>query len=112
MIRYCLTLDLKEDESLIAEYERWHQKVWPEIQKSIFDAGVLSLEIYRHETRMCMIMEVDESFSFERKASMDAANEKVQEWENLMWQFQKALPGSKPGEKWIPMKKIYDLKKV
>ena len=112
MIRYCLTLDLKEDESLIAEYERWHQKVWPEIQKSIFDAGVLSLEIYRHETRMCMIMEVDESFSFERKASMDAANAKVQEWEELMWKFQKALPGSKPGEKWIAMKKIYDLKKV
>lgn len=112
MIRYCLTVDLKNDASLIAEYERWHQNVWPEIEKSIFDAGVLGLEIYRHETRMFMVMEVDESFSFDRKASMDAANPKVQEWEELMWKFQQALPGSKPGEKWIPMKKIYDLKKV
>lgn len=112
MIRYCLTLDLKNDASLIAEYERWHQNVWPEIEKSIFDAGVLSLEIYRHETRMFMVMEVDESFSFKRKATMDAANPKVQEWEELMWKFQQALPGSQPGEKWIPMKKIYDLKKV
>lgn|SRR5690606_17183063 len=112
MIRYCLALDLKNDASLIAEYERWHQNVWPEIEKSIFDAGVLSLEIYRHETRMFMVMEVDESFSFKRKATMDAANPKVQEWEELMWKFQQALPGSQPGEKWIPMKKIYDLKKV
>ena len=48
---------------------------------------------------MFMILEVDESFTFERKAAMDAANPKVQEWEALMWKFQQALPGSKLGEK-------------
>jgi L-rhamnose mutarotase len=112
MIRYCLTLDLKADASLIAEYEQWHRNVSPDIEKSIFDSGVLSLEIYRYETRMFMVMEVDESFSFERKAAMDAANPKVQEWEKFTWKFQQALPGTQTGEKWVPMKKIYDLKKV
>ena len=111
MKRYCLALDLKNDPTLISEYEQWHQKVWPEIEKSIHDAGVIDLEIYRVGSRMFMILEADDSFTFERKASMDAANAKVQEWETLMWQFQQALPGSKPGEKWLLMDKIYQLKK-
>ncbi len=28
--RYCLTLDLKDDPKLIAEYKRYHEKIWPE----------------------------------------------------------------------------------
>jgi L-rhamnose mutarotase len=112
MKRYCLALDLKNDPELIAEYERLHQQVRPEIEKSIVDAGIISMEIYRTGTRMFMIMEVDEAFSFERKAAMDAANPKVQEWENFVWKYQEALPDSKPGEKWTVMKKIFDLKKT
>jgi L-rhamnose mutarotase len=111
MKRYCLALDLKNDPALIAEYEQWHQNVWPEIEQSIRDAGVIELEIYRIGSRMFMILEADDSFTFERKASMDTANAKVQEWETLMWKFQQALPGSKPGEKWLLMDKIYQLKK-
>jgi L-rhamnose mutarotase len=57
-----------------------------------------------------MIMETDDSFSFERKAAMDTGNPKVQEWEQLMWKFQQPLPWAKEGEKWILMDKIFDLK--
>lgn len=39
-MRYCFALDLKNDDSLIAEYERYHQKVWPEIIDSIKSAGI------------------------------------------------------------------------
>ncbi|HET6541860.1 MAG TPA: L-rhamnose mutarotase [Chryseolinea sp.] len=112
MRRYCLALDLKDDPALIAEYEEWHRKVYPENEKNILDSGVINLEIYRVSNRMFMILEVDESFTFERKAAMDAANQKVQEWEALMWKFQQALPGSKPGEKWLLMDSIYQLKRV
>ena len=34
-MRYCFALDLKNDETLIAEYEEYHQRVWPEILESI-----------------------------------------------------------------------------
>jgi L-rhamnose mutarotase len=112
MRRYCLALDLKNDPVLIAEYEQMHRKVWPENEKNILDSGVINLEIYRVSNRMFMILEVDESFTFERKAAMDASNPKVQEWEALMWKFQQALPGSKPGEKWVLMDSIYELKRV
>ncbi len=107
--RYCLALDLKDDEQLIAEYEAYHQNVWPEILKSIREAGIINMEIYRISNRLFMIMEVDETFSFEKKAIMDAQNEKVQEWEQLMWKYQLAIPGAKEGEKWRLMTKIFSL---
>jgi L-rhamnose mutarotase len=110
MKRYCLALDLKDDPALILEYEQHHQRVWPEIEKSITDAGIVILEIYRIHNRLFMIMETEDSFSFEKKAIMDAENPKVQAWETLMWQYQQALPGSKPGEKWQLMELIFQLK--
>lgn len=109
--RYCLTLDLKEDPHLIAEYKRYHEKIWPEITKSIRDAGIRDLEIYLRGTRMFMILEVDDSFSSEKKAEADRKNPKVREWEELMWKFQKALPDAQPGEKWLLMRKIFALEK-
>ncbi|MEO5564198.1 MAG: L-rhamnose mutarotase [Chitinophagaceae bacterium] len=108
--RYCLAVDLKDDEKLIKEYEEYHQKIWPEIEKSITDAGIEQMEIYRIGNRLFMIMEVSSTFNFEKKAAADTANAKVQEWEQLMWKYQQALPNSKPGEKWRLMDKIFSLK--
>jgi len=109
MKRYCLALDLKDDPKLIAEYEEYHKKVWPEILQTISAAGIQQMEIYRVNNRLFMVMETDDDFSTEKKAEMDAANPKVQEWERLMWKYQQALPGSKPGEKWVLMEKIFSL---
>jgi L-rhamnose mutarotase len=67
------------------------------------------MEIYCFGNRLFMIMETEPHFSFEGKAAMDAANPKVQEWEALMWRYQQALPGARPGEKWVLMDKIFDL---
>jgi L-rhamnose mutarotase len=107
--RYCLTLDLKDDPKLIAEYKHYHDKIWPEITQRIKNAGVVDLEIYLLGTRMFMVMEVNERFSFEAKAKADRENPKVREWEELMWKFQQALPEAKPGEKWLLMGCIFKL---
>jgi L-rhamnose mutarotase len=109
MDRYCLTLDLKDDPILIAEYEVWHQKVWPEIIDSIRSSGIENMLIYRFSNGLFMIMEVNKKFSFEKKGAADAANAKVQEWEELMWNYQQAIPGVKAGEKWVLMNKIFEL---
>ena len=109
MDRYCLTLDLKDDPTLIAEYEAWHQKVWPEIMESIRSAGIENMQIYRFANRLFMIMEVNKKFSFEKKRTADAGNAKVQEWEELMWNYQQAIPGVKAGETWVLMNKIFEL---
>lgn len=109
MSRYCFALDLKNDPQLIAAYEQYHASVWPEIIDSIKLADIKSLEIYRVSNRLFMIMETGPDFSFEKKAQMDAKNEIVVQWENLMWEYQQALPTAKPGEKWMLMDKIFTL---
>jgi L-rhamnose mutarotase len=107
--RYCLALDLKDDPQLIDEYKRYHEKIWPEITQSLKDSGIEDLEIYLLGTRLFMILETNEKFSFAAKAEADRRNPKVQEWEKLMWKFQKPLPQAKPGEKWILMERIFKL---
>ncbi|WP_161890451.1 L-rhamnose mutarotase [Pontibacter russatus] len=109
MKRYCLALDLKDDPALIAEYEQRHQAIWPEIRQSILDAGITVMDIYRFGNRLFMIMETEDSFSFEKKAAMDKANPTVQEWEQLMWQYQQEIPGAQPGEKWVVMDRMFSL---
>jgi L-rhamnose mutarotase len=109
MKRYCLTLDLKDDPALIKEYEEHHKRVWPEILKSISDAGIDQMEIYRHGTRLFMIMEVNDDFSFDSKREADRTNLKVQEWEELMWNYQQPIKGATKGEKWVLMEKIFEL---
>jgi L-rhamnose mutarotase len=69
------------------------------------------MEIYLRGTRMFMMMDVGEGFSFEKKAELDRDNPKVREWEKLMWKFQQPLPEAKPGEKWLLMEKIFELER-
>jgi len=107
--RYCFTLELKDDAKLIAEYERCHEKNWPEITQSIRGSGIQDLEIYLFGTRMVVVMEVNEHFSFDAKARADQQHPKVQEWEDLMWKFQQPLPQASPGDKWLLMEKIFEL---
>lgn len=111
MNRYALALDLKDDQKLIAEYEAYHQNVWPEIKESILGSGIISMEIYRLGTRLFMIMETEDSFSFDRKSKADSSNPKVIEWEKLMWEYQQPLPQARPGEKWLLMDQIFKLTK-
>ena len=110
MKKYCLTLDLKNDAALIREYEKFHEEIWPEITESIKESGIQNMEIYRLGTRMFMIIEANDDFSFAEKQKRDKQNPKVQAWEALMWKYQQALPQAKPGEKWMLMKKIFVLK--
>jgi L-rhamnose mutarotase len=111
MRRYCLTLDLKDDPKLIAEYKRYHERIWPEITESIKQSGIEDMEIYLLGARMFMIMEVNETFSSVAKDLADRNNPKVQEWETLMSTFQQTLPQAKPSEKWLLMEKIFTLEK-
>ena len=86
MDRYCLTLDLKDDPTLIAEYEAWHQKVWPEIMESIRSAGIENMQIYRFANRLFMIMEVNKKFSFEIECYL-----KKHWWKKNFWQLSRKI---------------------
>lgn len=109
MKKFHLALDLKDDPSLIKEYENLHRAVWPAVIDSIKASGITRMEIFRTGSRLVMEIEASDDFTFERKAALDASNREVQEWEKLMWKFQQPLPESPPGVKWVPMQKIFEL---
>ena len=109
LTRYYLALDLIDDSKLIQAYEVHHKKVWPEIIESIKKSGIEHLEIFRVENRLFMVLEANETFSFDKKAEIDTSNKRVQEWEYLMWKYQKSLPNTKPGEKWRLMDSIFSM---
>lgn len=106
---FALALDLKADDALIAEYERYHRQIPETIRESLLASGILRMEIYRWQNRLFMLMVTTDDFSPERKALLDKGNPDVQAWEELMWRFQQALPGTKPGEKWQLMSRIFEL---
>lgn len=106
---FALALDLKDDTALIAEYERHHRQIPGVIRKSLTDGGILSMEIYRWQNRLFMVMVTTDDFSLEEKIRVDGKNPDTQAWEKLMWKFQQPLPGAKPGEKWQLMSKIFEL---
>ena len=109
MPRHCFALDLQDDPALIAEYDRIHQNVWPEIIRQIRETGITVMDIYRTGNRLFMILETTDEFSFEAKAAADAADPRVREWEKLMWNYQQSLPNTAAGEKWVRLTKIFAL---
>mgnify|MGYP001953524443 FL=1 len=56
-----------------------------------------------------MIIDVNDEFTFEAKQAADLSNNKVVEWEDLMWTFQQQLPWATGDEKWLLMDKIFTL---
>jgi len=109
MNRYILILDLVDEVSSIKQYEAYHERIPNEIEKSIRESGITSMEIYRYANRLVMEMITDDSFSFEAKAKADQESDAVQAWENLMNQYQQRIPGSKPNEKWVITNRIFSL---
>lgn len=110
MKTYCLALDLKDDPALIEEYKRYHRPdvIWPEVLQSICANGVISEQIFLLGTRMVMILQTSDDFSFEAKAAKDKDNSTMRSWEELMWRFQQPVPQARPDEKWVLMEKIFE----
>jgi L-rhamnose mutarotase len=109
-MRHCLALDLKDDPALIAEYEAYHRSIWPEVRAHLHAQGVTGMEIYRLGTRMVMLMETDDArYDAEAMALASRNNPKIQQWEALMWKFQTPTPWTPEGEKWVGMRRIFEL---
>jgi L-rhamnose mutarotase len=107
-MRYCLALDLIEDDTLIAEYERRHREVWPEVEAHLRRCGVVHLEIFRLGSRLTMVMETDDDrFSFEAMTTAERDNPTVQRWEAEMWRYQRPTPWTEENNKWQLMTPIY-----
>ena len=109
MKKYILFLDLINDEKLISEYINYHKEIPLAIKNSIFDAGIISMEIYRFQDRLAMRIEANDDFSFEYKNRLDMNNSQVIAWEKLMSTYQKNIPGTPENVKWVLAENIFKL---
>ena len=109
--RYCQTLDLKDDPTLIAEYVDRHSeaKRWPEIVEGIRSVGILEMEIFLIETRLFMIVETALDFDWDSAFAHLATLPRQSEWEEYMAIFQVCKEGASSAEKWKLMDKIFSL---
>lgn len=107
---FVLICDLKDEEEAIHAYTECHKSIHPAIIQSLHDSGILQMSIYRWHNRLSMILVGDENFTFEKKAALDNANEKVQEWEAFLGQYQTNLPRTPDNWRWQLMEKIFDFK--
>ena len=111
MKRYCQTLELYDNPSLVEAYIQEHSRVWPEVQAGIREVGILDMQIYALGNRLFMIMDTVDEFDWEKDNARLATLPRQAEWEAYMARFQGADPSLPSTEKWRLMDKIFELEK-
>ena len=111
VIRYCQTLDLRDNPELIAEYRRRHSQehIWKEIPEGIREVGILEMEIYLLGTRLFMIVETPLDFDWDTAMARLGTLPRQAEWEDYMAEFQLVKAGMSSAEKWQLMERIFHL---
>ena len=105
-MRQVLAVDLKDDPGAIATYVEHHQRVWPEVLRSLREAGIERMDILLLGRRLIMIVESTGDFrqAFDSRVASDP---RVAEWEALMRSLQEPAPGRRDGEWWAEMQPVF-----
>ena len=90
----------------IAQYERLHAQVWPEVLAMIHTCNIRNYTIFRHEHTLFAYFEyVGDDFAADM-AKM-AADPKTQEWWTYTDPLQEPLPTRGTGEWWTTMRAVF-----
>jgi L-rhamnose mutarotase len=110
MKQLALTVNLRDDPTVIAAYKAYHADAWPEVIASLQAVGVNQMKIWLLGRRLFMLAEVEDDFDpavdFPKYLTLNA---RCQEWEDLMTTFQEPVPEAKAGEKWVEMEEVFSL---
>src|SRR5829696_1052456 len=110
MNRSVLTLDLRDDPAAIAAYRRHHAEAWPEVVRSLKDAGIREMDIYLLGTRLVMFVELQDGLDLKQVFEQHrSSSPRVAEWERLMQTLQQPPPGAPAGEWWAAMEPVFQL---
>jgi len=109
--RYCKTLKLREEDTLISQYKAVHAPgaVWPEITQGMKEVGIIDMEIYLHGTMLFMIMDTVPDFDHDTAMNVLSSKPRQSEWEAYVSRFQQTSGEASADEKWQIMERIYKL---
>lgn len=107
MKRYCQTLQLVDDQELIAKYIEVHSNVWPEIIEGQRKVGILDMQIYCRGNLLFMICDTVDDFDWQRDMERLSQLPRQAEWEAYVAKFQGCSVDARSDEKWQLMERIF-----
>lgn len=109
--RYVQTMNLRDDDGLIARYREAHDKdhFWDEIKQGIRQVGILEMEIYIRGNVLVMIVDAPLDFHWDTAMRRLAALPRQAEWEDYVARFQQCAAGATSDEKWQMMERMFYL---
>ncbi len=104
MPRCAFRLRLKPD--MVEEYDRVHQRVWPELLARIKQAGISKYSIFRRGQDLFLFMHVE---NFDRTWDFLDRDPVNQRWQKEMARFWEPVPDLQPGERFAIMQEVFYL---
>ncbi len=92
----------------LAEYTRYHAKVWPEVLKTIKECNIRNYSIYHKDGLLFAYFEYVGT-DMEADMARMAADPKTQEWWAIMKPMQSPLPTRGRDEWWAEMQEVFHL---
>jgi L-rhamnose mutarotase len=106
---YCQTLELADNQELIARYCNAHANIWKEIPEGIRAVGILEMKLFLVGTRVVMLVVTPVDFDWDTQMAKLAALPRQHEWEDYVALIQQCKLGSTSNEKWQMMQQIFSL---
>ena len=92
----------------LADYKRYHAKVWPEILAMITACNIRNYSIYLKDGLLFTYFEYVGS-DYDADMAKMAADPRTQEWWDIMKPMQKPLDTRAEGEWWAEMEEVFHL---
>lgn len=109
--RYCQFLEIPDTPELIAKYKECHSKAkqWKEVREGIREVGILEMEIYIYGNKLCMIVETEADFDWNKAMARLATLPRQAEWEAYVSALQGCDPNATSDQKWQLMERMFYL---
>ncbi|MBP8301418.1 MAG: L-rhamnose mutarotase [Planctomycetes bacterium] len=92
----------------LAEYTRYHVRIWPEIEAAIHAAGIRNYSIFHFQGELFGYYEyVGPPEQYAERMRTLAAAPRMREWWDIMEAMQIPHPARQPGEWWAAMEEVF-----
>ena len=104
MPRHAFKLRIKAE--CVEEYDREHQRVWPELLAKLKEVGISDYSIFRRGQDLLLVLRVDDFEKAWNELDRDPVN---QRWQEFMGRLFEPVPDKQPGERFAMMREVFYL---
>ena len=104
MPRYAFKLRIKAD--AIEEYDREHQRVWPELLAKLKAVGISDYSIFRRGQDLTLVLRVEDFDKAWDELDADPVN---QRWQEFMSRLFEPVPDQQSGERFAMLEEVFYL---